>query len=205
MNCFGDDAREGMVRRYNITAVAHVKLLKNQQKYSCTGRVLTDSYYCFEYKGKNNNQDAGAFYCGEPTGKKFLVLTGGDDVPLFNPLKSDISSVSSNSSHTSNTTRKDDPTTKQLLNAIDLLIVCWGKPLYGKLAKIKQGRIKYSYREPFDNEVEYVNRVIGRDYKGHNLQQMINSLRLDNPDLKNYDFDLLNTVLKKADIESNFG
>ena len=100
MDCFGDDARERMVRRYNITAVAHVKLLNNQRKHSCTGRVLKDSYYCFEYKGKKDNKDVGAFYCGVPTAKKFLALTGGDDVPRFNPLKSDSLSIGSNSSHT---------------------------------------------------------------------------------------------------------
>lgn len=205
MDCFGDDARERMVRRYNITAVAHVKLLNNQRKHSCTGRVLKDSYYCFEYKGKKDNKDVGAFYCGVPTAKKFLALTGGDDVPRFNPLKSDSLSIGSNSSHTGSATRKVDPATKQLLNAINLLVVCWDTAPYGKLAKIKQDRTKYSYRPPFDSEVEYVNLVIGYDHQGRNLQQMIDSIRLDNPNLKSYDFGILNAVLKSADIESNFG
>ncbi|MGP9808460.1 hypothetical protein ACT3TQ_10945 [Halomonas sp. AOP12-C2-37] len=205
MDCFGDDARERMVRRYNITAVAHVKLLNNQRKHSCTGRVLKDSYYYFEYKGKKDNKDVGAFYCGVPTAKKFLALTGGDDVPRFNPLKSDSLSIGSNSLHTGSATRKVDPATKQLLNAINLLVVCWDTAPYGKLAKIKQDRTKYSYRPPFDSEVEYVNLVIGYDHQGRNLQQMIDSLRLDNPNLKSYDFGLLNAVLKSTDVESSFG
>ncbi len=205
MDCFGDEAREKMVRRYDISAVAHVKLLNNQRKHSCTGRVLTGSYYCFEYKGKNNSQDIGAFYCGEPTAKKFLALTGGDDVRLFNPLKSDSLSVSGNSSSVGSAKRKVDPATKQLLNAINLLVVCWDTAPYGKLAKIKQDRTKYSYRPPFDSEVEYVNLVIGYDYQGRNLQQMIERLRMDNPTLKSYDFGLLNSVLESANIESNFG
>ncbi|MHC5783288.1 hypothetical protein [Aliivibrio fischeri] len=164
-----------------------------------------DSYYCFEYKGKNNGHDIGAFYCGEPTAKKFLALTGGDDVPLFNPLKSDSLSVSGNSSSVGGAKRKVDPATKQLLNAINLLVVCWDTAPYGKLAKIKQDRTKYSYRPPFESEVEYVNLVIGYDYQGRNLQQMIERLRKDNPTLKNYEFGLLTSVLESVDIESNFG
>ncbi|GAB1053064.1 MAG: hypothetical protein Sw1PiTSA_26140 [Shewanella algae] len=86
-----------------------------------------------------------------------------------------------------------------------MLVVCWDTAPYGKLAKIKQDRTKYSYRPPFNNEVEYVNLVIGYDKQGRNLQQMIDRLRLDNPSLKRYDFGLLNAVLKSADIESIFG
>ena len=50
----------------------HTKLLEGQRKQSCTGQILKDTYYLFEYVNKHNPNDTGAFYCGYHAPELFL-------------------------------------------------------------------------------------------------------------------------------------
>ncbi|MCT6519169.1 hypothetical protein GY03_17980 [Proteus vulgaris] len=207
MNCYGKETREMLVRKYEIHPVAYVKLLSGQKKFSCTGRLLTDSYYCFQYIKKDNSEKYGTFFCGLPTAKHFLTLTANAELTLFNPLNSGIrsSKTSSSSSKNSNEQQKPiNPITRELLNAINLLIVAWNTIPYGRLAQIKEAKNKYYYRPPFENEISYVNKVISYDKDKRTLTEILEELsQLNN--LKQYDFSLLNKALDNLGEKSFFG
>ncbi|BBM67677.1 MULTISPECIES: hypothetical protein [Vibrio] len=87
VKCRGYDTRKRLVNAYFIQPVAHVKLLSGQKKASCTKDILTDSYYCFSYQGREDEEDTGTFFCGIHAARDFLSLTGHEPIKLFNPLK----------------------------------------------------------------------------------------------------------------------
>ncbi|OAT41096.1 hypothetical protein M988_2273 [Hafnia paralvei ATCC 29927] len=207
MNCYGKESREMLVRKYEIHPIAHVKLLAGQEKLSCTGRLLTDSYYCFQYKKRDDDKKFGTFFCGLPTAKHFLELTDNSELAQFNPLRSESNSstTKSNSSPTLNDNRRPiNPTTKELLDAINLLVVVWNTIPYGRLARIKEAKNKYYYRPPFKDEISYVNKVISYDKEKRTLAKMLEELSQSN-NLKHFDFSLLNKVLDDLGETSYFG
>jgi hypothetical protein len=83
-------------------------------------------------------------------------------------------------------------------------MVFWDKVPYGKLVHIMEKRNKYSYREPFNNEIEYVNNVISYDYKGRTLTEMIKEFRQKGYDIKDFDFSLLSDNLASRSVKSYF-
>ncbi|MCU9601383.1 hypothetical protein [Pallidibacillus thermolactis] len=229
INCRGPKCRERLVENYIIKPTAHTKLLEGQSKQSCTGQILKDTYYLFEYVNKHDPTDSGGFYCGYHAAEHFLNLIQHDGLPLFNPLIQDIITTENsnksnensnktnennnksinevsafNSSENSKDKKKWNHTAKQLYNAINLLIICWDTPIYGPLAKYKADLEKYYYCEPFFERIKFVNRIIGKDYKNRTLTQMLNDLRKNNPKLKHFQFDLLEEKLRERGIESRF-
>lgn len=209
MNCYSEKRRKSIVKEYVLKPIAHNKLLNSQIKRSCTGYPLVDSYYCFSYKSRIDEDDRGTFFCGIPAAEHFLSLLAHPKLPLFNPLASDVRPALSGDRErgagNANETRKQvDPVTRQLLNAIQLLMVAWDVIPYGRLLDIKEKRIEYYYRPPFDDEVMYVNSIVSKDRLQRTLVMMIEELATSN-ELKHYEFDLLNAVLAKSDEFSLFG
>ncbi|MFJ7308843.1 hypothetical protein [Peribacillus frigoritolerans] len=167
--------------------------------------MLTDSYYSFEFKSKTDKNDVGGFYCGSHAAAHFLNLINRPALPIFNPLKSHSSTtISTNTSNNTDKQFKWDPTALELYNAINLLIICWNKPIYGQLAKFKNDLEKYYSNEPFVYRIQKVNDIIGKDIKKRTLTTMINELHRNNPDMKSFTFNKLNEVLARLNIKSNF-
>lgn len=219
MKCRTKEVREAIVKDYEIHVVAHVKLLNGQSKTSCTGNPLTDKYYCFTYQHKQSEHDQGTFLVGTGAAEHFLELTGQKSPPLFNPL---LAQPAANPTHPPNATntpaphpnhnpntaqRQWDPTSKELYNAINLLVTVWNTIPYGKLATIMERTLKYHYKAPFDNQIIYVNTIIGKDRQGRSLQTMLQQLAVDNniQNLQTFNFDKLNAVLEQNATPSNFG
>jgi len=203
-NCRGEKCREEKVKEYEIIPLSHSKLLIGQQKKSCTGDILTDSYYLFEYKKKIDPSDTGGFYCGSHAAKHFLQLINHPGLPLFNPLSQlGVTNAQTVSSYSS-VKKKWDPKAKELYDAINLLIICWDTPIYGALAKIKAGLEKFPDKEPFDKKILFVNNVIKKDARKRVLTQMLNDLRNLNPSLRQFTFNQLNAVLNSKNVDSYF-
>lgn len=206
IKCRGENCREEIVRKYTIIPRSHTKLLNGQEKRSCTGDLLTDSYYSFEYINKSNSKDVGGFYCGSHAADHFLNLMKSPRLSVFNPLKSP--SMPSGSSKTngqnSRKSKEWNPVALELYNAINLLIICWNKPIHGSLAKTKEDIAKFCDKEPHDWKTKQVNNIIGKDAKKRSLSSMVNELAKNNPDLKHFTFNHLDEVLNKHKINSNF-
>ena len=185
-----------------IEPISHLKLLNNQHKKSNAGGNLTDQYYCFSYENKKNTNYKGIFFCGLEVAEHFLKLTGKNPLPLFNPLKSILANTSSNKKIDSALERKQwNTTAKQLYNAIQFLLIVWEtEPDY--VLKIILGDLqKYYYQEPFPSKIKSVNTIIGKDKNGQSLIEMIDSLKANGNDIKDFDFSLLIQKLKDENIE----
>lgn len=204
MKCRGEKCREELVKKYTITPRSHTKLLNGQKKKSCTGDLLTDSYYSFEFISKSDSTDVGGFLCGSHAAAHFLQLINKPELPLFNPLTSPTNSPGSRKHKEGSKGKVWNPIALELYNAINLLIICWDKPIYGKLAKIKSETEKFYYVAPFDWKVKQVNKIIGKDVKKRSLTEMIQTLTSENPNLKHYSFGSLDEILDKHEMKSNF-
>lgn len=210
-NCRGEQCRKDIVRRYNLKLIAHTKLLKNQSKKSCANVPLTDTYYTFEYQDKTNQSNKGSFFCGHVVAKHFMELANIASIPIFNPLsiesvnnEPEVATSNEESTSEDDNKKKWNPVAKQLYNAINLIIVCWNTPIYGKLAKFKSDLLKYKSSKPYLDRIKFVNDVIAKDSKKRTLTQMLEDLRVQNPTLKHFDFQLLFEELKATDVESKF-
>lgn len=203
MQCRGEESRKRIVEKYNLKTVAHVQLLAGQEKLSCTNITLTDTYYCFSYKSKEGKH-SGTFLCGSHAASHFLKLTGLAPLPLFNPLTADNAGGSGTGGEGIPTQRPWNQTAKQLVNAINLLVVCWDVSPNGVLAQIKETVSKYYYNAPYPKEIKAINTIISKDPQGRTLQEMIDELRVQN-NVRNFDFGLLNEVLEESSIESSYG
>lgn len=217
-SCHGNKCREQLVNDYRLTPRANTKLLNGQTKISCTGQKLTDSYYTFEYQHKQNEEDAGAFFCGYKSAQHFLKLLEQEHLPIFNPLhavnegpKTATPKKEADQLEPAEATQEDkeskvvwNDTALQLYNAINLLIICWNKPIHGKLGEHKSALEKYRQYEPYLYRIAYVNNVVGKDAKKRSLTQMLKDLRIQNPTLKEYDFSLLTGALEKEGKVSHF-
>lgn len=195
-----------MVKEYIIKPITHTKLLNGQELYSCTKAKLTDSYYSFTYEHKVNKADKGSFLCGKPTGEHFLKLLNHPPIDIFNPLKSNSSGTTPSTSpviSNGNGNEVWDPVALELHNAINLLIICWGnRPIKGPLAKIKSDLDKYKRSSPYTSKIKSINTILG--YNNKTLKQMVEDLRVNNPNLKDYSFENINKILESENIPSNF-
>lgn len=194
-----------MVQEYNIKPIAHVRLLNGQKRQSCTKDLLTDSYYCFSYKAKDSDV-TGTFLCGTYAANHFLELIQHPKLKVFDPLVSEnVGTI------TSNGTNRDrglndtwHPTAKQLFNAINLIVICWGQVPGGVLQNIKNEIEKNKNREPLPGQIKAINTIISRDRKGRTLQQMLDDLRKNNNMIRDFHFNLLNESLIKNKVEPSF-
>ena len=203
--CRTAERREQIIRKYDLTPIAHVTLLNGQKRKSCTGNTLEGAYYCFSYKEKYG-EASGSFFCGTETGNHFMDLINSKRLPVFNPLKSkrneDISILTRGE-----TNAKDKkvwhPASLQLFNAINLLIICLDTSIGTPLDQIMNKIIRYSDRPPFQSQVKAVNTIISKDSRNRKLSEMLVEIS-EFCDTKHYEFNLLRDILSQENIESRF-
>lgn len=204
--CRSSKVREQLVHEYNIKPIAHVRLLNGQKRKSCTKDLLTDSYYCFSYKAKEDSDIAGTFLCGTYAANHFLELIQLPRLMVFDPLVSE--NVGTRKSNGTNRDRGLNdtwhPTAKQLFNAINLIVICWEQVPGGVLQKIKDEIEKNKNREPLPGQIKAINTIISRDRKNRTLQQMLDDLRRNNNMIRDFHFNLLNESLIKNKVEPSF-
>lgn len=201
MKCRNPETRVRIVNSYNITPLAHTKLLAGQRKSSCTNVTLTDNYYCFDYVNKIDSADKGTFFAGSGASKHFLSLIGHFGLPLFNPL---ISIHTGGLGGARGISVQRNATNKQLYNAINLLSICWDFVPGGIITSIKARIDSTPQSSPRDGDVKSINTIISKFSRGQTLQQMINAYRQDNQ-IRQFDFSLLNGVLVGHKQTSYFG
>ncbi|MGC9934871.1 hypothetical protein [Priestia aryabhattai] len=208
MLCRGNLTRVKIIEDYNITPIAHVKLLTGQEKKSCTNDRLKDKYYCFSYTHKKNKNISGTFVCGDHAAKHFLKLSNHEGIPLFNPLFSEGTNYVGGTNNTDEPRDKREwhPVAQELSNAINLLIICWnvGDNLNGALRRVKEKIEANPENEPYVSNIKSINTVIGGKKKNRKLSDIVGKLRKNYPTLREYNFDLINSILDEHSIPSNF-
>lgn len=218
MDCRGHDSRVKICTRYIIKPVAHLKLLNGQEKKSDAGALVSDQYYVFSATPVDTQDGVSeSILCGMDAAQDFLEISGEEPLPLFNPLKGLRSSQNEKRDNILTDTtegagkrlkrtteaRKWDPVAKQLWEAILLLIMDWdavpGSTLFDLLAKTE----KYYFLEPYAWKIRALNTVLKSDAKKRNMDQITDTMRRNNPELKDFDFSLLREKIKEADQKEN--
>lgn len=199
MDCRGAETRKSIVKEYKVEPVAHIKLLANQTKHSDAGATIEDQYYIFTAIRKSDGQKE-IIQCGMGAARDFLQIIEHPGLPLFNPLKGEKITSSSNSK-SSNAHKKLDSwnaTAKQLYNAIMWLIIAWDAKPDTPLFEFKDDIMKYRRYDPFDWKIKRVNTVIKNGGKGKTLTEIINAFSKDN-DIRDSicDFELLSDKIEK--------
>lgn len=199
MDCRGTETRKRIAKEYKVEPVAHIKLLANQTKRSDAGATIEDEYYIFTAI-RNTDGQKEIIQCGMGAARDFLQIIDHPGLPLFNPLKGENVTSSSNSKISSNHKKIDDwnATAKQLYNAIMWLIIIWDAKPNTPLFEFKDDIMKYRRCEPFDWKIKRVNTVIRNGGKGKTLTEIINAFSKDNKIRDSIcDFKLLNDKVNK--------
>ena len=204
LKCRGEERRKQIIEEYNIEIIIFTRLLNGQERRSDAGDIIRDVYYEFLCTKKDNENEQYIITCGRPTGENLIKLAGLDRPKFFNPYVGVLNNEQNNNGigrEGNNTSNKWDPLAIELYNAINLLAISWGKTIYGKLLKIKQDVEKYYYQRPFEWKIKYVNTCIGYDSKKRKLSEMIEELREQGNNIREYRFPLIEEILKE---KSNF-
>lgn len=181
MDCRGTETRKRIAKEYKVEPVAHIKLLANQTKRSDAGATIEDEYYIFTAI-RNTDGQKEIIQCGMGAARDFLQIIDHPGLPLFNPLKGENVTSSSNSKISNNHKNIEDwnAAAKQLYNAIMWLIIIWDAKPNTPLFEFKDDILKYRRCEPFDWKIKRVNTVIRNGGKGKTLTEIINALSKDN-------------------------
>lgn len=201
LDCFGEERRVEILNNYDIKLVIYAKLLRGQVKRSDARREITDTYYEFQCTLKSDNNVVKAITCGSGAGEHLLELANITKPPIFNPLRNEFNGNHGGGNSIGSQWNK---VAKELYNAIRWLICCWDTVPYGKLLEIKESIEHYYYSEPFLKKIIFVNNVISKDKKRRTISVMIDEMRASGNDIREFNFNSINKILKEKDIRSYF-
>lgn len=204
-NCRGDKAKSEIVSVYNLKPVVYIRLLNNQRIDGCCGPI-TDKYYLFEAEHRET-KILENFCVGYDCGDQFLRLINHPPVQLFNPFKAEtgVKVGNGNSGNDDGVNRQAfDPLNKELKNAIHILCSAWGgKAPQGGLRQFLEYINKNPSRRTNSFAITGFNRIVGKDAKGRTLTQIIEDVRSENPNLREFTFPLMKQVLAEEGCSSN--
>lgn len=200
MNCRGPRRREEIVRNYNIECVAHIRLLNGRIVRSDAERNITRTYYLFICTNIENPTIVEQICCGEGAGTHLLRLAGITAPPIFNMLHGEHNDGGNGGGNGNNPRIVWNAAAKQLYDAIMILITAWDLqpgPIFDYLRDAR----RYHYCTPYAHRIERINSILRR----HNtsMRMVINNLA-ENNDLRDYQFDLLENILRQGNIISYF-
>lgn len=208
MNCRGHERRIKIVKNWEVTPLAHIKLLDGSEIRSDAGNDITDSYYLFQCANKMTGV-SDSIRCGRAVAEDFCNLTGSMMPKYFNPLRVEGDGKSQTIGYSSSTIQEEagwHPMRVQLYHAIMLIIVAWnakpGTPLYSVLKRVVNGN--FLARPPREGDIKAVNTILkhGKTTISQVIQQI--EVLANNKKMKNYQFDMLNEKLDFLGIDSRF-
>lgn len=199
MKCRGRKEREKIVKNYQVTPMAHIRLLAGQTKRSDAEADIINEYYIFEAIDSNGNKEF--IQCGMGAARDFLELLNHEGLPLFNPLHAEgnLEDQGGGNLRIEGNGRQIqgwNETARQLYNAVMWLIIAWDAKPDTPLFEFKNEIIKYKNCVPFDSKIKRVNTIIQKDRKGRTLTEIINGFSAEN-DIRDdmCQFNLLNEVI----------
>jgi len=198
-SCYGQKKKEQLVINYEVEPILYLKLLANQEKNGCCGK-LTDSYYIFTAIHQSTRKES-TFFVGKHCAEEILKLVTKPPLPLFNPLRIDQQNLgqANNGNVRPHNRPNIHPVNRALIRAIAFISMSWNRPPSSGLLKI----INFTNNRPnYINHkgVKWVNEyIINYDEQNRTLQQMYLELRAENPNMRDFNFD----VLRNSFIENN--
>jgi len=199
----GDEVKSAIVKDYIIQPVAHLKLIPGQMKESYSKYPLTDQYYCFSFQGRIYKENKGVFFCGKDVAKDFIQLINGNELPLFNPLKSEntIGGNSSGSLGGSSIGIKPNADKRLFIDAARLLMMLWDSTSKGQtpLANVLNEAITDGIdKRPEFKHVLSVNTMLGNT--NNTLTGLLAEAKTKYPNVsfRDFDFSPLNEIVRRS-------
>lgn len=202
-NCRGNKAKSEIVFNYDIKPVVYVRLLSGQKIDGCCGPI-TDKYYLFEAT-KKQTKEIETFCVGYDCGDQLLQLINHPPLQLFNPFQAQPGGQGGGSGGAGGAQAKQlHPLNRELSNAIHILCSAWrGKAPKGGLRLYLEYINNNPERPTQSFAITGFNRIVGKDAKKRTLTQIIGDIRLNNPNLRNFSFPLMEQILKDENQNSN--
>lgn len=205
LNCRGENTRRDIVRDYIVTPIAHIRLLNGVVIRSDAEADVRDSYFIFKCVHRNT-KDNRIIQCGRGAARDFFRLTNTTAPPIFNPLVNENDNGGGDGGNDINDHEENqwNPATKQLYNAVMLIIICWNAKPNTALFDIQANLMKYYNRELPLFRAKQVNNILNNKKHPTTIQDIINKLR-ENNNLREYHFNLVTELLENNDTPSFFG
>lgn len=198
-SCWGTEAKQRIVDEYDLEPIIYVKLLDGQERQGCCG-VVTDKYYFFEATHKTTS-DVENLIVGYNCAEQLLDLIGHARLTLFNPLQVENNGNGGGGQGGMNTPMA--PINRELSNAIHLLCCAWGRIPNGRLKSNLDYIRSIPERPTNDFTITNFNHIVSYDKQGRTLTQIIDDLRIDNPNLRQFSFENMEEVLVNNTENSN--
>ncbi len=198
-SCRGEEAKIKIVRRYLLSCVGHLRLLPGQSKQGCCG-VLTDQYYAFEYRSKEDESDLGVFYVGRHCAIDFQELHRPyiNFPRFFDPLRHvdarGIIEQHSNDAEAIVPEDDIDPLNAEVQIAIYLILTIWNAAPTGGFARILNFIKNKPTTRTQDWTVKKVNEVVGQHMNGQSLREALLAASNGEP-VRIFNFPLMEQVL----------
>ncbi|MEJ8605594.1 hypothetical protein JSO56_01510 [Riemerella anatipestifer] len=192
INCYGSKNKKLLVENYDVNPILYLKLLPNQSKDGCCGR-LTTNYYIFSAINKATNKEI-LFYAGKHCAEEILKLIQKPKLELFNPLSVDLYQNMGGRNSSITTKIKLDSTNNELIEAIKVISVAWSSTPPPSILKI----IEYTLSNPMVinyKGIEWVNKSLTKDFKNRTLSEIVQDLKKENPRLRDFTFERLKRVI----------
>lgn len=216
MNIRGHARRAALCRNYFVKPLLHSEVVGNAIK-SDAGPMLSAEYYVFKLIDKQTNETADVVTCGIDAAAEIIQMSGCEKLPKITlrnkPEKSENEGKGSGERER-RAAKEDAPdakeewvwddTAKQLYDAVGILYDMWGQRSGGVLFSIME-KIRNNHSQHPTYLIKSVNTVLSKDSEGRTLSYRIGKYRKRHPELRWFDFGLLNDYLDKQGIKSFFG
>ena len=203
--CRGHERRLWLCREYEITPIAHLKLLKGQRLDSCAGGEITDNYFRFHARRRGNPEDFGDIICGYPTGCDFCDILNIDKPPLFNPLRAEPGGgggAGGGNGGNNPAQEQWNPCMLQLSNAVKILLAYLPYREDSPLSNIQEKICNYPFCNPFPKYIKSVNTVL-RNYD-LTMDDVLEDIERQNGPIKDFHFNLLSRTIRDLGEEDCF-
>lgn len=202
INCRGDEVKLKIVSGYHLKPVVYIRLLNGQRVGGCCGPI-TDKYYLFEAEHRETKKVA-SFCVGYDCAGQFLKLINHPPLHLFDPFKGESGAKIGGGNDDGGHGQAIDPLNKELRDAIHILCSAWGgKAPQGGLRQFLEYINKNPGRPTNSFAIKGFNRIVGKDAKGRTLTKIIEDIRSENPNLRDFTFPLMKQVLENEGCNSN--
>lgn len=206
-NCKGIQAKKYLTNKYFITPLTYVKLLNNQTRMGCCGKI-TDKYYVFSYENKNDENEKGNFYTGSNCANQFFELLGiKNKFKLFNPFHQIKHKAYNKPIRYDNGYKNlQDQLNQEIFNAINLLFCSFESiPYNAKINQILDFITRVNIKTK-DWAVIEVNNLISQDSKNRNLDKIVSDINEEN-DIREFSFPkmkkIITTLIQSGEVVRN--
>lgn len=205
MECRGHQNRIEIVNKYYVIPIEHNIIVNGGYVKGDAGKSLSNEYYKFIIKNKNNHNDIDTIICGSYVAHDFAELLNIQLPPIFNLFVNNNEKANNNKNYDNdNNNVKWNLTNKQLYIAIRIIMLKYDIAPDSILYKIYNDIVNNKDKVNINN-IKGCNTILSRLNKENpkTLTEILKEFAYSNPkkEIKHFKFDKLINKL----IECNIG